>query len=542
LLRRVSVVRFAPKGPFGKEEVDMTNIMIIGIALGAAIVSFFLGWLVSQKIGKAKIGRAEELAQKIVREAEKEAEIKKKEAILEAKDEWYKAKVNFERESQNRKIEIQRLEKMLSDREANLDRKVDILNRKERDVQNKEKILYARDKASRLKDEELKRLIADQNKQLEKIAQMTADEAKKLLMENLENQARQEAAQLIKEIKEKAEQTAEKEAKNIIISAIQRCAADHTVESTVSVVNLPNEEMKGRIIGREGRNIRSFETATGVDVIVDDTPEAVILSGYDPIRREVARMALEKLTMDGRIHPARIEEVVVKCEKEMEVIIRETGEQTCFDVGIHGIHPELVKLLGKLQFRTSYGQNVLQHSKEVAYLCGLMAAELGLDANLAKRAGLLHDIGKAVDRETEGTHSQIGYSVAQKYGENPIVLNAIASHHEDVLQESVYSVLVQAADAISGARPGARRETLEGYIKRLEKLEELADSFKGVAKAYAIQAGREIRIIVEPEQIDDKAAEELAVEIAKKIEAELEYPGQIKVTLIRETRAVEYAK
>jgi ribonuclease Y len=520
----------------------MTNIMIVGIVIGAAVLSFFLGWFVSRKIAEAKIGRAEELARKIVREAEKEAEIKKKEAILEAKDDWYKAKVNFERESQNRKIEIQRLEKMLSDREANLDRKVDILNRKERDIQNKEKVLYARDKALRLKDEELKRLIADQNKQLEKIAQMTTDEAKKLLMENLENQARQEATQLIKEIKEQAEQTAEKEAKNIIISAIQRCAADHTVESTVSVVNLPNEEMKGRIIGREGRNIRSFETATGIDVIVDDTPEAVILSGYDPIRREVARMALEKLTLDGRIHPARIEEVVAKCEKEMEVIIRETGEQTCFDVGIHGIHPELVKLLGKLQFRTSYGQNVLQHSKEVSYLCGLMAAELGLDANFAKRAGLLHDIGKAVDRETEGTHSQIGYSVAQKYGENPIVLNAIAAHHEDVLQESVYSVLVQAADAISGARPGARRETLEGYIKRLEKLEELADSFKGVAKSYAIQAGREIRIIVEHEHIDDKGAEELAVEIAKKIEAELEYPGQIKVTVIRETRAVEYAK
>jgi ribonuclease Y len=520
----------------------MTNIIIVGIVIGAAVLSFFLGWFVSRKIAEAKLGRAEELARKIIREAEKEAEIKKKEAILEAKDEWYKAKVNFERESQNRKIEIQRLEKVLSDREANLDRKVDILNRKERDIQNKEKVLYARDKALRLKDEELKRLIADQNKQLEKIAQMTSDEAKKLLMENLENQARQEATQLIKEIKEQAEQTAEKEAKNIIISAIQRCAADHTVESTVSVVNLPNEEMKGRIIGREGRNIRSFETATGIDVIVDDTPEAVILSGYDPIRREVARMALEKLTMDGRIHPARIEEVVAKCEKEMEVIIRETGEQTCFDVGIHGIHPELVKLLGKLQFRTSYGQNVLQHSKEVSYLCGLMAAELGLDANFAKRAGLLHDIGKAVDRETEGTHSQIGYSVAQKYGENPIVLNAIAAHHEDVLQESVYSVLVQAADAISGARPGARRETLEGYIKRLEKLEELADSFKGVAKSYAIQAGREIRIIVEHEHIDDKGAEELAVEIAKKIEAELEYPGQIKVTVIRETRAVEYAK
>jgi ribonuclease Y len=527
---------------FGKEESGMSNILVIAIALGSALLSFFLGWLISRKIGEAKLGRADELAKKILQEATKEAEIKKKEAILEAKDEWYKAKVNFDRQTQTKKLEIQRLEKRLSDRESNLDRKVDILNRKERENQNKEKVLYARDKALRAKDDELRRLVAEQNKQLEKIAQMTTDEAKKLLMENLQSQAKQDAAQLIKEIKEQAEQTAEREAKNIIISAVQRCAADHTVESTVSVVNLPNEEMKGRIIGREGRNIRSFETATGIDVIVDDTPEAVILSGYDPIRREIARMALEKLIVDGRIHPARIEEVVAKCEKEMEVIIRETGEQTSFDVGIHGIHPEMVKLLGKLQFRTSYGQNVLQHAKEVAYLCGLMAAELGLDANLAKRAGLLHDIGKAVDRETEGTHSQIGYSVAQRYGENPIVLNAIAAHHEDVLQESAYSVLVQAADAISGARPGARRETLEGYIKRLEKLEELADSSKGVAKSYAIQAGREIRIIVEHEHIDDKGAGELADEIARKIEAELEYPGQIKVTVIRETRAVEYAK
>ena len=515
-------------------------LIVLGVAI--AVLSFFMGWFVSRRFGEAKLAKAEELARKIILEAEKEAEIKKKEAVLEAKDEWYKAKVNFERELTNKRLEFQKIEKRLQEREINLDRKVDILNKKDREIQNKEKILYAREKAIRSRDEELNRLISDQNRQLERIAQMTSEEAKKLLMSNLENQARQEAAQMIKEIKEKAEETAEKEAKNIIISAIQRCAADHTVESTVSVVNLPNEEMKGRIIGREGRNIRSFETATGIDVIVDDTPEAVILSGYDPIRREIARMSLEKLILDGRIHPARIEEIITKTQKEMEVIIRETGEQACFDVGIHGLHPELIKLLGKLQYRTSYGQNVLQHSKEVSFIAGLMAAELELDANLAKRAGLLHDIGKAVDRETEGTHSQIGYNIAQKYGEHPLVLNAILSHHEDVPMESPYSIMVQSADAISGARPGARRETLEGYIKRLEKLEELADSFKGVTKAYAIQAGREIRIIVEHEHIDDAGAANLAQEIAKKIEAEMEYPGQIKVTVIRETRAVEYAK
>ena len=518
------------------------DIMLIVLGVAVAVLAFVIGWFISRRIGEAKLGKAEELAKKIVQEAEKEAEIKKKEAILEAKDEWYKAKLNFERELSNKKMEFQKIDKRLQEREANLDRKVDILNKKDREVQNKEKILFAREKSVRAKDEELSRLIADQNRQLERIAQMTSEEAKKLLMTNLENQARQEAAQLIKEIKEKAEETAEKEAKNIIISAIQRCAVDHTVESTVSVLNLPSDEMKGRIIGREGRNIRAFETATGIDVIVDDTPEAVILSGYDPVRREIARMSLEKLIVDGRIHPARIEEIVAKTQKEMEVMIRETGEQACFDVGIHGLHPELIKLLGKLQYRTSYGQNVLQHSKEVAFISGLMAAELELDANMAKRAGLLHDIGKAVDKETEGTHSQIGYNMAQKYGEHPIVLNAIVSHHEDVPIESPYSVLVQAADAVSGARPGARRETLEGYIKRLEKLEELADSFKGVTKAFAIQAGREIRIIVEHEQIDDTGASTLAQDIAKRIEKEMEYPGQIKVTVIRETRAVEYAK
>jgi len=371
---------------------------------------------------------------------------------------------------------------------------------------------------------------------------MSAEEAKQILIENMVSKARQEAAALAKEIKEKAEREAEKEAREIVIQAIQRCAADSTVESTVSVVNLPNDEMKGRIIGREGRNIRSFETATGIDVIVDDTPEAVILSGYDPIRREIARMALEKLVADGRIHPTRIEEVVEKAEKDMEVIIREAGEQAAFEIGIHGLHQEIIKLLGKLKYRSSYGQNVLRHSGEVAMLAGMMAAELKLDANVAKRAGLLHDIGKAVDRETEGTHTQLGAKLLLKYNEHPIVINAVESHHGDVPQESPYPVLIQAADAISGSRPGARREPLESYIKRLEKLEELADSFKGVAKAYAIQAGREVRVIVECEQMDDLASSILASDIARKIEEVMEYPGQIKVTVIRESRTVEYAK
>ncbi len=512
------------------------------IGAGIAILAFLIGLLISRRTGEARIANAEALASKIIAESEKSAEIKKKEAILEAKDEWFKAKQKFERETQSRKEEIAKLERVLAGKESNLNRKVDILDKKEKDIHQRDKILSIKEKATETKERELERLIADQNTQLEKIAGMTSDEAKKLLISNLEAEARREAASLIKEIKDEAERTAEKEAKNIIIQAIQRCASDHAAESCVSVVNLPTDEMKGRIIGREGRNIRSFETATGIDVIVDDTPEAVILSGYDPIRREVARMALEKLIIDGRIHPSRIEEVVTKADKEMEVIIRETGEQACFDVGVHGVHPEIVKLLGKLHFRTSYGQNVLQHSKEVAILCGIMAAELDIDGNIAKRVGLLHDIGKAIDRETEGTHTQIGVEFASKFNENEIVLNAIASHHEDVPMETPYAVLVQAADAISGARPGARRETLEGYIKRLEKLEEMADSFKGVAKAYAIQAGREIRVIVESEQINDAASANLASEIARKIESEMEYPGQIRVTVIREVRAVDYAK
>ncbi|MGH8003176.1 MAG: ribonuclease Y [Limisphaerales bacterium] len=518
---------------------ELAWILVAGLLV---VIAFFVGGILFRRFASQKVARAEEYAKKIVAEAEKEAEIKKKEALLEAKDEWYKAKTNFEREISNRRSEQAKAEKKVEEREQSVERKADLVNKKERDLSNKEKVMLARDKALETREQELERLVSDQNRQLERISGMSSEEARRQLMDNLVNQARADAAATIKQIKEEAEVTADREAKNIVISAIQRSAADHAVETTVSVVHIPSDDMKGRIIGREGRNIRAFETLTGVDVIVDDTPEAVILSGFDPVRREVAKMALEKLISDGRIHPARIEEVVAKAAKEMEVIIREAGEQACFDVGVHGIHSEILKLLGKLKFRTSYGQNVLEHSKEVAWLCGLMASQLGLDGTMAKRAGLLHDIGKAIDRETEGTHTQIGATIAAKYNEPAAVINAIASHHQDIVQETPYSVLVQAADAVSGARPGARRESLENYIKRLEKLEEVADSFKGVAKAYAIQAGREIRIMVENEQVDDSGAVVLAADIAKKIQQELEYPGQIKVTGIRDTRAIDYAK
>jgi len=520
------------------------NDMIVTILASvlAAIIGFAIAWLILRRIGDKRIANSEELARKVIAEAEKEAEIKKKEALLEAKEEWYKVKSNFERELQNKRNEIQKIERKLHDRESSLDKREESVAVHEKDLSSRERTMSGREKGITIRENELDTMIRTQNEKLERIAQMTAEEAKAELKENLIGEAKLDAAAMIKDIRDKAEQDADKEAKEIIISAIYRCAADHTVESTVSVVNLPNEEMKGRIIGREGRNIRSFETATGIDVIVDDTPEAVILSGYDPVRREIARMALEKLISDGRIHPTRIEEVVEKTQKEMEMIIREIGEQACFDVGIQGLNLDVIKLLGKLNYRTSYGQNVLQHAKEVAVLCGLMAAELGLDPILAKRAGLLHDIGKAVDRETEGTHTEIGAGFLTRYNENPVVVNAVASHHGDVPQESAYSILVQAADAVSGARPGARREPLEAYVKRLEKLEEIADSFKGVSKAFAIQAGREIRVIVECEIIDDLATSILAGDIAKKIEKEMEYPGQIKVTVIRESRATEFAK
>ncbi|PWB71580.1 ribonuclease Y [candidate division GN15 bacterium] len=521
----------------------MNNLLITVIAaVVTGAVAFVVAWLMAQRIGSKSVGAAKEQAKKIIADADKEAQIKKKESALEAREEWLKVKGNFEKEMEERRREIEKHEKRTEERDAALQKRVDFLDSKERELSGRDRNLQGREKGISLRETELDGIIVAQNDKLQKIAQMSPEEAKKQLMDNMVGEARMEAAAYIKEIREKAEQDAEKEAKEIILSAIYRCAADHTVESTVSVVNLPNDEMKGRIIGREGRNIRAFETSTGVDVIVDDTPEAVILSGYDPVRREIARMALGKLVTDGRIHPTRIEEVVEKSKKEMDVIIREVGEQACFELGVHGLHVDIIKQLGKLNYRTSYGQNVLAHSKEVAMLCGLMAAELELDAVLAKRCGLLHDIGKAIDRETEGTHTQIGSDFMSRYKESEIVINAIASHHNDIPMLSPYPVLVQAADAVSGARPGARREPLEAYIKRLTQLEDLADSFKGVSKAYAIQAGREIRVIVENSQVDDLASAILAGDIATKIESEMQYPGQIKVTVIRETRITEFAK
>ena len=506
------------------------------------ILSFLVGWYVSRKVGESRLVNAEKLAETIVAEAKREAETQKKAAILEAKDEWYKAKTKFEEDTKSTRQELERKDTSLSKREENLESKVDLLNKKEKDLEKRDADVKKLEETLEVRSEKVSRLINEQNARLERIAGMNRDDAKRLLMKNLESEARLEAARMTKDIRDKAKRQGQKEARNILSLAIQRCAAEHVIESTVSVVSLPSEEMKGRIIGREGRNIRAFETATGIDVIVDDTPEAVILSGFDPIRREVARMSLERLIGDGRIHPGRIEETVAKAEKELEDAIIETGEETSLEFGMHDLKPEMIKLIGRLRYRTSYGQNVLQHSKEVAHLASLMSSELGLDASLAARAGLLHDIGKAVDFQMEGTHSAIGGDLARKYGEHPTVVNAIESHHEDVEATSAISSLVAAADAVSGARPGARRESLETYIKRLEALEHIADSFDGVKKAYAIQAGREIRIMVENKRVDDAMAEALAASIAKKVESELKYPGQIKVVVIRETRAVDYAK
>ncbi len=475
------------------------------------------------------------MAEKIIRDAEKEAEAKKREMLLEAKEEAHQMRKEFEKEHKEQRAELQKLEKRILQKEEALDRKTENIENKEASLHHKEQEL------EKLKNE-LNEIHKKQISELERLSGLTTEEARKLLLTNIEEEIKHEKALKIKEMEAQVKDEAKKKAQEIITLAIQRCAADHVAESTVSVVDLPNDEMKGRIIGREGRNISTLETLTGVDLIIDDTPEAVILSSFDPIRREVAHIALQKLIADGRIHPARIEEMVEKAQKEVEQTMREEGEKAIFETGLHGIHPELVKLLGKLKYRTSYGQNVLQHSIEVAHLAANLAGELGVDSILAKRAGLLHDVGKAVDQEEEGSHVPLGVKLAKKYQESPEVIHAIAAHHGDIDPETIEAALVQAADTISAARPGARRQTLEAYIKRLTKLEEIADSFDGVEKAYAIQAGREIRIMVKPDRIDDAEGVLLARDIVKKIEEELKYPGQIKVVVIRETRSVDYAK
>ncbi|MDI3547638.1 MAG: ribonucrease [Halanaerobiales bacterium] len=498
-------------------------------------ISLLIGYFIRKYIAEARIQTAEKEAEKILEEAEREGESKKREIILEAKEIAHKLKEEVDRENQKRRSELQRLENRLMHREESLDRRAEVLERKEQSVRDKENYLNKEEK-------EISQLKEQQIKTLEKISNFTQSEAKEYLFKKVENELDHEFAKMIKEKETKAKEEAEKKAREIISLAIQRCAADHVAETTISVVDLPNDEMKGRIIGREGRNIRTLESLTGIDLIIDDTPEAVVISGFDPIRREVARIALEKLIVDGRIHPARIEEMVEKANNELESHIREVGEQATFDVGVHGLHSELVKLLGRLKFRTSYGQNVLQHSLEVSHLAGIMAAELGADVNLAKRGGLLHDIGKAIDHEVEGPHVKIGVDIARKYGESDKVVHTIAAHHGDIEFQSIEAVLVSAADAISAARPGARRETLEAYIKRLEELEDIARNFQGVDKAYAIQAGREIRVIVESDKVDDAKAAKLARDLSYKIEENLEYPGQIKVVVIREIRSIEYAK
>nr|WP_268872439.1 ribonuclease Y [Christensenella hongkongensis] len=509
--------------------------MPILVGVGGLIVGLIIGYVYRRNIAESKIGRAEDSVKKLIDEAQKRAEVIRKETVLEAQEEVHKLRSEFDKESRERRNEITKIEKRLVQREELLDKKLDSIDQKEEQVNRKNKEIT---KAK----ENLDAIHAKQLEQLEHISGMTIDEAKGLLLEKVEHEARHDMAVMLRDIEQKAKDEADKKARNILSLAIQKCAADHVAESTVSVVNLPNDEMKGRIIGREGRNIRTLETATGIDLIIDDTPEAVILSGFDPVRREVARIALEKLIVDGRIHPARIEEMVNKAQKEVDNQIKEAGEQAVFDVGIHSLHPELVRLLGRLKYRTSYGQNVLKHSIEVAHLASLMAAEIGANAKFAKRAGLLHDIGKAVDHEIEGPHIQIGADLAKKYKENADIINAIAAHHGDVEPKTVEAVLVQAADAISAARPGARRESLENYIKRLENLEGIANSFAGVDKSFAIQAGREVRIIVKPDEIDDAGTTLLARDIAKKIESELDYPGQIKVNVIRETRTTDFAK
>ena len=487
------------------------------------------------KVGEAKVGSAEEKAREIIDDALKTAETKKREALLEAKEENLKVKNDLDKEVKERRAEVQRYEKRVLGKEETLDKKLDALEKREAKLNAKEQG-FEREK------EKVEELRQSHMRELEKISGLTSEQAKEYLLKTVEEDVKHETAVMVKELERQAKDEADKKAKDLVVTAIQKCAADHVSETTISVVPLPNDEMKGRIIGREGRNIRTLENLTGIDLIIDDTPEAVILSGFDPIRREVARIALEKLIVDGRIHPARIEEMVEKAKKEVETMIREEGEEAALEVGVHGIHPELIRLLGKMRFRTSYGQNALKHSLEVAHLSGLLAGEVGADVRMAKRAGLLHDIGKSVDHDMEGSHIQLGADLCRKFKESALVINAVEAHHGDVEAESMIACLVQAADAISAARPGARRETLETYTNRLKQLEDISNSFKGVDKSFAIQAGREVRVMVVPDQIDDDEMVLLARDLSKQIEAELQYPGQIKVNVIRESRVVDYAK
>ena len=518
------------------------SVKLVIILAAIFLIGILLGYLIRKIFAEIKVKTAESLAKRIVLEAEKEAENKKKESLLEAKESLYKLKAEFEKGTHEKRNEVHLLEKRILQREENLEKRIELIDRKDKDIGRREKDIANSEAKIKGIEQKYNSLIEEELKRLERVSGMTAEQAKEEIKVKLLNDARFEAANLMKKIEDEAKATAADKAKMIISLAIQRCAADHVAETTVSVVDLPDDDMKGRIIGREGRNIRSLEIATGVDLIVDDTPGAVTISSYDPIKREVAKITLERLISDGRIHPGRIEDVVEKVKKEVAISIKEEGEKAAFEVGIDGLHPEVIKLLGRLKYRTSYSQNVLQHSKEVAFLCGMMAAELGTNVKMAKRAGLLHDIGKAVDHQTEGTHTQIGVDLARRYNESKIVINAIASHHEDVEAESIIAVLVAASDALSASRPGARREMLESYVKRLEQLEKVCDSFKGVDKAYAIHAGREIRVIVEPDKLNDSEVMFLAKDIAKKIESDMAYPGEIKVTVLREVRAIEYAR
>jgi ribonuclease Y len=521
-------------------ELQLSHVIIAAVAVVVLIgVAALIAWKTAInyhiKVSEAKVGSAEEKAREIIDDALKTAETKKREALLEAKEENMKAKNDLDKETRERRAEVQRYEKRVLSKEETLDKKLDALEKRESKLSSKE----ANFEKEKQRVEELRQ---SHLRELEKISNLTTEQAKEYLLKTVEEDVKHETAVLVKDLERQAKDEADKKAKEIVVNAIQKCAADHVSETTISVVPLPSDEMKGRIIGREGRNIRTLENLTGIDLIIDDTPEAVILSGFDPIRREIARIALEKLIVDGRIHPARIEEMVEKARKEVETMIREEGEAAALEVGVHGIHPELIRLLGRMKFRTSYGQNALQHSVEVAHLTGLLAGEVGEDVRLAKRAGLLHDIGKSVDHDMEGSHIQLGAELCRKFKESALVINAVEAHHGDVGAESMIAVLVQAADAISAARPGARRETLETYTNRLKQLEDIANGFRGVDKSFAIQAGREVRVMVTPDQINDDEMVLLARDLSKQIEAELQYPGQIKVNVIRESRVVDYAK